>query len=223
MGYSSKNRLDYKDLTAAGKRFYKHIDAIDIIPPLKTKGYTSQKYRYELSEDDIRWYSERQVNYARTLVRNPKDKHYEAMVAAGYEWKNLLYGDIEHFKRNLISMARRKLSSNLTALVNYLKYDSALELKIDATWLLNEQVSMYEECRREGQYNAAVRLLNDISYHVDVDSRVSNKIEISDNIDYAALLQQADARTTLSALPNPDIIDVEVVEIDSPPKLEETV
>ena len=224
MGYSSKYKLAYKDMSAQGKRLWDGLAKIDIIPPLDVdKGYTNQKYKYFLDVDTGIAYSERQINYAKILAHKPQVKHYEAMVEAGYEWKSFCYGDSEHFKRNLIHKARTYLTENVTALVNYLKYDSALQLKIDATWLLNEQVSLYEQCRREGEYSSAVRLLNDISYHVDVDSRVSNKIEITDSIDYAALLQQADKRVSL---PNPDIIDVEVIPIteqNSPPELKDTV
>jgi len=210
-------------LQEAVRVYYKRLSALEILPPKNPeKGYGNANCSYTIGEGKKVRLSERQLNLAKLLASNPKMKAVDAYVIAGYSYKRPFnkYRSIERIRKDLASKFRTTMTKNVTAFLNYLKQDLTAELAIDAAWVLNESVSLYEETRRNGNYTNAVRLLHEIAMHVDVDSRVSTKIEVKQTIDYAGLLQEAALRAT-KTLSTDDketseigqIIEGEVVEL----------
>lgn len=188
--------LDTKGWTKSAKLYYADILAIVPIPPKNGHTYVNTKQRYITGERTSVLLSEKQANLSKLLAEDPTIKLDIAYVKAGYGWINYIKSaqGIQKSRAHLVGKCRARMTPGVQQLANYLKYGSAEEMLIDATWLLNEQVSLYEECRREKQFTQAVRLLSDISTHVDVDAKVSNRLIVEQAVDYAALLEQADAR-----------------------------
>lgn len=195
--------IDTKGYTAAAKRLVEEIQSLDVIPPKDGEFYSLKRKRYSVGDGSVVM-NELQFNLATILATDPDIPYWKAYAKAGYEVASY-FNEAKNVKRiqaHLTGRCNSAITPPMQKLINYLKYGAAEELKIDATWLLNEQVNLYEECKRNKMYTQAVRLLNDISYHVDVDSRVSNKIEIEQKVDYAALLQEADSRISPPTLPD---------------------
>lgn len=204
-------KMNTKGYTAALKRYIGYVEALPILPPKNGSSYSQMRQRFITGENTSVLLTEKQSNLAKTLADNPDMKVEDAFIISGYAYA--LYfneaGTVTRTKAHLVSNFNRRFNKDVMALSNYLKYGSAEELKIDATWLLNEQVGLYEEVRREKQYTQAIRLLDSISLHVDVDARVSNKVIVEGSVDYAALLSQASDRLTLD---DPNVIEGELIE-----------
>jgi len=232
MGFSTEYEQedDPVGMEEAVRVLYKKLSALEILLPKNPeKGYGNANCAYTVGEGRKVRLSERQVNLAKLLASNPKMKAVDAFVIAGYAYKRAFYKykTIRNIRDDLAHKFRTAMSKNVTTFLNYLKQDLTAELAIDAAWVLNESVSLYEETRRNGNYTQAVRLLHDIAMHVDVDARVSSKIEITQTIDYASLLQEAALRATKTLSIDDtetseigQIIEGEVVELPSI-KLEE--
>lgn len=216
--------IDDTGYTPAAKRLLVEYRELDVIPPRNGNNYRTGRQRYITGENSSVSLSELQANIAKVLADEPDLAMAKAYVKAGYAYESYFNEgkNVKRIEAHLTGMCKSKMTPQVTAFMNYLKYGAAEELLIDSTYILNEQVSLYEECRRAKQYTQAIRLLNDLSYHIDVDSRVSNKVEIVDTIDYAALLQQADKRIkSLPQIENSDIVEgdykvVEENEVDTP-------
>ena len=211
--------IDDSGYTPAAKRLLAEYRELSVIPPKNGQSYRNDRYRYITGENTSVTLGELQANLAKVLADEPDLPLAKAYVKAGYAYESYFNEgkNVKRIEAHLTGMCKSKMSPQLTALMHYIKYGAAEELKIDATYILNEQVSLYEECRRAKQYTQAIRLLNDLSYHVDVDSRVNNRVEIVDNIDYAALLQQADKRTkSLPATEDTDVVEGEYEVVDTP-------
>jgi len=205
-----------KEWTVAAKRFLEEVRQYDIIPPKNGKDYRPEKYRYVTGENSSVMCHERQANIAKLMADYPDMLLHEVYIKAGYSYASYFNEGktVKRIKAHLVSNCRGKSSPAVKALSHYLKHGSAETLLIDSVWLLNEQVGLYEECRRSKNYTNAVRLLNDISMHVDVDSRVSNRVELVDTIDYASLLTAADNRINVQpALKSSDeVVALPVIE-----------
>ena len=212
-------QIDTTGYTAAAKLYLEEVQRVDVIPPRNGKAYTNHKNRYVTGENSSVMLSEQQANLCKVLAEDPDIPYPLAYVKAGYAYASYFNeaGNVKRIKAHLTGMTNQKLTVPLTTFINYLKFGAAEELLIDATWLLNAQVSLYEECRREKQYTQAVRLLDNISTHVDVDAKVSNRLEIVDTVDYALLLQQADSRTkSLPATEETDVVEGTYEVVESP-------
>lgn len=220
--------IDTTNYTAAAKRYLEEVEGYSILPPKNGKTYEHKKQRFIVGESDSVSLNEKQANLCKLLAENPDIEYSEAFIRSGYAYESYFNeaGNVKRIKAHLTGMTNTKLTPELVKFINYLKYGAAEELLIDATWLLNEQVSLYEQCRREKQWTQAVRLLDNISTHVDVDAKVSNRLVVEGSVDYAAILQQAEARTlthedtkSLPAINDTEIVEgeyTEVEEVDTP-------
>lgn len=211
--------LDRTVLSHQVLKLLKELESLDIIPPKNGKGYTLNRIKYNLEDGDVIELSERQMNLAKVSSEGYDAYKYQMLVRAGYSpyavfakegnWKY-----IKNIKQELTSKYDLYKTEAIDKMINHLRYNGAIELHLDAKWLLNEQVDLYSECRRNKMYTQAVRLLHDISYHIDIDARVSNKLEVTEKVDYAALLNNAEARTkSLPAAKDTDVVEGEFTEV----------
>ena len=79
------------------------------------------------------------------------------------------------------------------------------EVKIDATWVLQELVDNHYLCRQQGNLNASNQALNIIAKHAQVDAFAAEKIELAGDEEIRARLARARRRrqgTTESDQPN---------------------
>ena len=202
--------IDRSVLSHSVLKLLAELEALDVIPPKNGTGYTLNRIKYNLEDGDVIELSERQMNLAKVSSEGYDAYKYQMMVIAGYSpyavfAKKGNWDYPKNIKQELSSKYDYYKVESIDKMINHLRYNGAIELHLDAKWLLNEQVDLYSECRRQKMYTQAVRLLHDISYHIDIDARVSNKLEVSEKIDYAALLNSADARTkSQPALENSD-------------------
>ncbi len=203
--------IDTTNYTPAAIKYLEEIQAIEVLQPKNNNIYNPRKHRFVIGENDSVELNELQSNLCKVLANDPDIPYPDAYVKAGYSYESYFNeaGNVKRIKAHLTGMVNQKLTPTLTKFINYLKYGAAEELLIDATWLLNTQVSLFEECRREKQWTQAVRLLSDISYHVDVDARVSNRLEIESAVDYAAIIQAAESRTKSLPATESDVVEGE--------------
>ena len=140
--------------------------------------------------------NELQFNLALSLYKYPEKTVEEVFVIAGYNissyWRES--DSLKRFRAHLVSNFKAKKNEKVTTLLHSLQHDGAEELLIDAKWMLNEMVTLYEQTKREKKYTQAIRLLDSISMHVDVDSKVSSRLVVEGAIDYAQLLEDASSR-----------------------------
>ena len=207
----SYDDINIDNLRENAKELLLRLEQLVRIPPRNGEEYTEKPISHVLTDRTVSL-TERSSNLAKLLAEGKNE--VDALVMAGFNY----YGAFKHRKTySGIMKALRNICKNLQtekvmALRNFLQYDAAEELSINAKWLLNEQVSLYYQCRKEKKYTQAVRLLHDISYHVDVDARVSNRIEIEQKVDYAALLNEAEGRV-FDNVPEAHDNDVNVISI----------
>ena len=193
------------------------LEGLDQIAPRDGVQYSDNRTSYKMDDDSLIRLTEKQLNLAQISSEGYGLSKYKMLHIAGYSIYSVF---VKKGNWNNTKQIRQELTSKydyynvevVQAMTNHLRYNSAVELKLDAKWLLAEQVDLYSECRRKNLHTQAVRLLHDISYHIDIDARVSNKLEIESTVDYAALLQQADARI-IDITPSPVLL----------PALEDTV
>lgn len=203
--------LDRSKLSRFVLKLLEQLESLDILLPKNGEGYSNHKIRYNIEDDITIRLTERQLNLANLSAKGYDNAKYELFVKAGYNFyavfaKEGNWNNVKQIKQELTSKYDVAKTDTISQMINHLRYNGAVELHIDAKWLLNEQVDMYTECRRAKMYTQAVRLLHDISYHVDVDARVSTKLEIETSIDYAAMLAAADNR--IKSLPQTESSDV---------------
>ena len=212
--------IDRSKLSKYVLAFLVKLESLDVIPPTNGEGYRAGRVKYTLEDDKQVAITERQLNLAKVSSEGYDKSKFELFVIAGYSpyavfVKEGNWNNVTQIKQELTSKYDTAMTNSISKMINHLRYNGAIELQIDAKWLLAEQVDMYTECRRNKMYTQAVRLLHDISYHVDVDARVSNKIEIDASVDYAALLIAADNRTkSLPQIESPDIVEGEYIVED---------
>ena len=189
--------MDKKGWTPAAVRLLAEVEEIDRIPPRDMeKGYSRSSQRYITGENTSVVLSELQANLCKAIADEPDGPRWKAYVRAGYDYTSYFNeaGTRKRIKAHLTGMANQRMNPKLTSYMNYLKYGAAEELKIDATWILNESVNLFETCKSEKKYTQAIRLLESISTHVDVDAKVSNRLVVEGAVDYAAILNSAENR-----------------------------
>lgn len=188
--------INTKGYTDAAKRLVKEVENLSIIPPKNGVDYSRSKHRFITGENSSVDLEEKTVNLVQLLANDPDLPYWQAFIMAGFAYASYFNeaGNVKRIKAHLTGMCNTRMTPKATAFLNYLKYGAAEELFVDAQWVLAESVNLYEECRREGMYTQAARLLENIATHVDVDAKVSNKVVIESSVDYAAILQQAEKR-----------------------------
>lgn len=216
-GTHTRESLDRSQMNKYAKGYLEHLESLEVIPPANGKDYTNRKVRYNLENDITVRLSERQFNLAKLSSEGYGRTYDEILIMAGYSpYAVFAKPGNQKFaaeaKKELISKYKYYKVDSVDKMINHLRYNGAAELQIDKEWLLNEQVQLYTECRIAKKYTQAARLLHDISYHVDVDARVSTKPDVTDVLDYAALLTAATKR--MKVLPEPEIKDDDAVIIE---------
>jgi len=209
------------------KKFLTHIEQLDVIPPANGENYIGNNNQYHVGEGEVVRLNEKQVNLATIMANEPNTTEIDAIVRAGYTLQPSTIAKMDsttplaRIKNNFRQKFRNAYVANVQKLQHFIQRDAAKTLGLDAAWVLGQQVALFEECKRAKNYTNAVRLLDSISMHVTIDSRVSNRLEITDTVDYASLLSQADNRTNQPALKNtdevvglPSIIEGEVLVIE---------
>jgi len=191
------------------KKFLAKVDAIEVIPPDNGVSYLLDTIMH-VGEGEVVRISERGRNLA-VIMATENLIQMDAIVRAGYRLqpqtiksfgpKTKLAVIKNTFRQKFVQSYTIKIQK----LQHFIERDACKAIGIDAAWVLGKQVELFELCKAKGDNTNAVRLLNDISYHTEVDSRVSNRVVVEHQLDYAALLQEADQR----ALP---AIEVEVEE-----------
>jgi len=195
-------------MTTSTKTFLKKLIDVDVIPPDNGKKYTAANNTFHVGKGKLVRISERQRNLAVIFATEPTTSITYALIRAGYDlnydsWDGSTTAPM--VRSELDRKYRRVYTQKALALQTHIQEDACEALNIDAAWVLGQQVALFEETKRKGAYAQAVRLLHDISYHTDVDARISNKLEVTEKVDYEAILNSASNRTSL---PNPDVIDV---------------
>lgn len=181
--------------------YLKHLDSIPVLLPANGKRYSGANNSYHVGGGRLVRISEKQANLARIMATDPKISAADAIVKAGYglrkDTTDAITNDtkISQLRSNFQTKYSQAMSTSTVAYMNTLKANNLEIMGIDKDWVLGQQVALFEEVKREGEYSQAVRLLHDIAQHVDVDAMASNKISVEQTVDYAALLNQADNRT----------------------------
>ena len=193
------------------KKFLAHVASIEVIPPDNGEAYSPKDYIMHVGDGEVVRIVERQRNLA-VIMATEKLTYIDCIVKAGYE----LVHNYNYENKTLLQVKnsfRQRFKAayivKVQKLQHFMENNAAKAIGIDPAWVLGQQVALFEICKRKGDHTNAVRLLNEISYHVDVDSRVSNKITVDTTVDYAALLQQANERTIM-------IEDDSIIELPSP-------
>jgi len=205
-----RNNINTNLLREDAQRLLERLENIPVIPPRNGKKYSESGYTHSIGNSETVQLTERQGNLAKCLGEGDDD--VTALVRSGFNW----FGAFKHRRTaSGVRKALRNISRNLQtpkvlSLKHYLQYDPAKEMHIDAQWLLNEQVELYKICKEEKKYTQAAKILNDISYHVDVDARATNKISVENAVDYAKVLSEAEERV-IDIKPELVAIDGEVV------------
>lgn len=181
-------------------KYYEDLTKIKVIPPRDREHGYSDNYHYYIINDERIGFNEKQLNFATVLATTDLTSD-EAFIKAGYNWvyifaynKHLIQKHkltMSHLRSNLRAEADKARTPKMNALINYLKKYSLEKIVIDAAWLLNEQVNLYMEAKNSKVFSVAAKVLNDISYHIDVDARAANKVEIENTVDYAKVLNEA--------------------------------
>jgi len=194
----TQQKIDTTGYTNAAKRLVKEVEGWTIIPPRNGVEYRQQQHIYKVGEKEeaTTYLSELQFNLAKLHSTHPDWPPHKLYICAGYSYGCLFNegGNVKRIKAQLTSNYNQKMIPKVRAFANYLKYGAAEQLLIDATWVLHESVGLYEECRKGKHYTQAVRLLDNIAGHVDVNAKATNKVELVDTINYSALLSVANER-----------------------------
>ena len=190
-------------LNRESQNYLNELLSLYVIPPRSGKNYTTKKHYYMINNERI-GFTEKQLNLATLLVEG-KLSYDRAYVKAGYDFLSHFAAPCVEkcmtrslYTKKLTEEVKAKLTPSFNLLLSYLKKYSLEKMSIDAQWLLNEQVNLYLECRREKSYTNAARILNDIASHVDVNAKASSKVEIESSVDYAAVLSEAHKRVEKS-------------------------
>lgn len=180
------------------KKFLAHLDSIKVLPPDNGNKYILDTVLH-VGEGEVVRISEKARNLA-VIRATEKLTRIDAVVKAGYTLGHRAMESLgpntklTAIKDNLRTRFTNSYTVKVQKLQHFIERDACKALGIDAAWVLGHQVALFEDCRAKGDRTNAVRLLNDISYHVEVDSRVSNKLQIDTAVDYAELLSQANDR-----------------------------
>lgn len=184
------------------KKYFMHLHTLPVTPPKNGKQHSPHHTRWHSGFDEIgnpqfAQLNEYQTNFA-SLLSTGKFPIEDCWVMAGYAWmftfKHWEDETLSQIKKNVYGNAKDRQTVAVTRYINYLKKNPAQQLIVDAAWVLNEQVKLYEETKAEKEYQVAARVLNDIAGHVHVDAKARTKLEVESTVDYAALLNEANGR-----------------------------
>ena len=195
----TRDKINLSRLSDASKALFKRLDSYPVDEKLLKQNFVKLNI-----DGEIVVLSNKQFALATHLSNDVEP--LEAYVRAGYNWINRFSDknrrNANNIKKNLLEDFKRMCLPKVTKICNYLKKGPLEELRIDKTWVLNEQVTLYNITKAEKQYTTAARLLDQIASHVDVDAKATNKVSIESNVDYATILAEAKKRT-MKALEKP--------------------
>ena len=89
--------------------------------------------------------------------------------------------------------ANDKITPTMTLYMQKVKHVSKKDVA-DAKWVLTRAMEVYEDCRSDGNHTQAIKALEVIGKHIDVDAFVSNRVLVENTVDYAAILSSANNR-----------------------------
>jgi len=206
--------------TLNGKKtpaYVRYVNELHTLPsklPNNGEKFRQTYYRYVTGDNRSVTLNELQLNLAMVIAAEPERKADELYYMAGYNIESYMNeaDSVKRLKAHLVGSYNAKKNTKVTEYANYLKYGSGEKLLIDATYILNEQVNLYEECRREKQFTTAARLLDNLAMHVDVDAKISNRVVVEGAVDYAALLDTAAGRVLYE---QPKLIETTTEEVET--------
>ena len=190
------------------KSLINYIAKLELIEVRECGKSPHMKTRYSVGKDASVALTKQQYNMVQTMHMHPEYDMDEVFVAAGYKWKENIsnnFIEIRSAKRKMLEYGTSRLTPAMTTLLVYLKKGMSEEIKLDAQWILHESVSLLEAAKRAKNFSVAARILDNLGTHIDIDSKVSNKLVVEGAVDYAALLAEAGDRVVLE-----EIVDVEL-------------